>query len=77
MSRSRKPIPHGFVAGDLVRVSSNGLKGFELGIVHGACKYDEGIIVQIADIKKEGVAHYECIDPARQGETIVRITREA
>lgn len=68
-----KAIPHGFEAGNLVKVSSKNLRGFELGIVHKACRYDDGIIVQIADGKD--VTTYECISPTREGDSIVVITK--
>lgn len=60
--------------GDLVKIGSNNFRGFELGIVHRACRYDEGIIVQIADESTEGVTRYECINPNRPGDSIVTIT---
>lgn len=48
--REPKPIPFGFKAGDIVRVTSPGtFRGIKLGVVVEACKYDDGIIVWLTN----------------------------
>lgn len=71
--REPKPIPLGFKPGDIVKVSSpNNFRGYKLGFVMEACKYDDGITVYLTN--NNSVPHV-CIRP-EVGDTIERITNE-
>lgn len=69
-----KQIPNGFAKRDPVKISSPEFRGFLIGLVSHACKWDEGVVVWVPEGVNE--AKYWCIDPHRKGETIEKVTKE-
>lgn len=74
MGRKAKPLPHGFQVREVVRITSQAFRGAEVGLISGACKYDNGILVWVVG-KGENESIYYCIDPDKPGETITRVEK--